>query len=62
MDDISTPGSFWLNMAQPKNENGDRVNAFDVVEYYIKFSFGLLNSGKNDFLPQAQGFYLVKND
>ena len=34
MDDISTPGSFWLNMAQPKDENGDRVNSFDVVEYY----------------------------
>ena len=34
----------------------------NVAEYYIKFYFGLLNSGKNDFLPQAQGFYLVKND
>ncbi len=36
MDDISTPGSFWLNMAQPKDESGNRVNAFDVVDYYRK--------------------------
>ena len=34
MDDISTPGSFWLNMAQPKDEYGDFVNAYDVVEHY----------------------------
>jgi hypothetical protein len=34
MDDISTPGSFWLNMAVPKDENGDRVSAYDLIEYY----------------------------
>ena len=36
MDDISTPGSFWLNMAQPRDENGDRVNSFDAAASYRK--------------------------
>ncbi len=34
MDDISTPGSFWLNMAVPKDENGDRVYTSEVIDYY----------------------------
>ena len=45
MDDISTPGSFWLNMAQPRDENGDRVNVYDVVEYYEN----LRTQAKQDF-------------
>jgi hypothetical protein len=36
MDCISTPGSFWLNMAQPRDENGNRVNAYEVIDRYTK--------------------------
>jgi len=36
IDDISTPGSFWLNMAQPKDENGNRVDAEDSIREQIQ--------------------------
>ena len=34
LDDISTPGSFWLNMAQPRGQNGDRIDTFQVIQQY----------------------------
>ena len=35
LDDISSPGSFWLNMMQPKDPDGNTVNTADVIEEYI---------------------------
>ena len=35
IDDVSTPGSFWLNMMQPKDENGDRVGTEDVIAGFM---------------------------
>ena len=32
LDDISTPGSFYLNMAQPRGEFGDKVDVASVVK------------------------------
>jgi len=32
IDDISTPGSFWLNMMQPKDAEGYRISTEDVIK------------------------------
>jgi len=32
IDDISTPGSFWLNMMQPKDADGYRISTEDIIE------------------------------
>ena len=34
LDDVSTPGSFWLNMAQPRGQNGDRIDTFQIIQQY----------------------------
>ena len=36
VDDISTPGSYWLNPPQPKDEDGNRVDIHHVMEWYEK--------------------------
>jgi len=36
LDDISTPGSFWLNMAQARDVNGDRVYSQDLIDHYVR--------------------------
>mmetsp|Transcript_1803 Transcript_1803/g.3256 ORF Transcript_1803/g.3256 Transcript_1803/m.3256 type:complete len:363 (+) Transcript_1803:320-1408(+) len=36
IDDISTPGSFWLNMMQPKDEEGYTVQTETIIKEYIK--------------------------
>lgn len=36
IDDISTPGSFWLNMMQPKDENGYTVQTETVIKEYVE--------------------------
>lgn len=36
LDDISTPGSFWLNMMQPKDPDGLTVNTEDVIKEYLE--------------------------
>ncbi len=46
MDCISTPGSFWLNMAQPRDSNGNRVNAYEVIDYYTKLRTPLVRQNK----------------
>ena len=35
IDDISSPGSFWLNMMQPKDAQGFRVNTEDVIKEFM---------------------------
>lgn len=35
VDDVSTPGSFWLNMMQPKDEEGFTVNTFEIINEFI---------------------------
>lgn len=36
IDDISTPGSFWLNMMQAKDESGYGVQTESIIKEYIK--------------------------
>ena len=32
LDDIATPGSFWLNPPHPRDDEGNRVDIFSVIE------------------------------
>ena len=34
MDDIATPGSFWLNPPIPKDDDGNGVNVLSIIESY----------------------------
>mmetsp|Transcript_10843 Transcript_10843/g.26046 ORF Transcript_10843/g.26046 Transcript_10843/m.26046 type:complete len:313 (+) Transcript_10843:103-1041(+) len=34
MDDIATPGSFWLNPPLPKDDEGNGVNVLSIIESY----------------------------
>ncbi|KAL3921106.1 MAG: hypothetical protein SGILL_002923 [Bacillariaceae sp.] len=34
MDDIATPGSFWLNPPHPKDDEGNGVDVLSVIEWY----------------------------
>jgi hypothetical protein len=34
VDDISTPGSFWLNPPHPKDDDGNRVDVNDIIDTY----------------------------
>ena len=37
MDDIATPGSFWLNPPHPKDDDGNRVDVEAVIESYHQY-------------------------
>ena len=34
VDDIATPGSFWLNPPQPKDDEGNGVDVLSIIEEY----------------------------
>lgn len=34
MDDIATPGSFWLNPPHPRDDDGNKVDPISVMEMY----------------------------
>lgn len=34
MDDITTPGSFWLNPPLPKDDEGNRVDVNAIIRSY----------------------------
>ena len=34
MDDIATPGSFWLNPPLPKDDDGYRVDVMSIIQSY----------------------------
>jgi len=36
MDDIATPGSFWLNPPLPKDDDGNSVNVQSIIQSYEK--------------------------
>lgn len=33
VDDIATPGSFWLNPPHPKDDEGNRVDIYQLMDY-----------------------------
>ena len=34
VDDVSTPGSYWLNPPHPKDDEGNRVDIYEIIDYY----------------------------
>lgn len=34
MDDIATPGSFWLNPPHPKDDDGNKIDLEEVISFY----------------------------
>lgn len=34
VDDIATPGSFWLNPPHPRDDDGNKVDPYELVERY----------------------------
>jgi len=48
LDDISTPGSFWLNPPNPRDDDGDRVNPEDIVTWFLGERNVLDVKDKND--------------
>jgi hypothetical protein len=44
IDDISTPGSFWLNMAQAKDEQGFKVDSKSVIASMVEKRMGIMKS------------------
>jgi beta-phosphoglucomutase-like phosphatase (HAD superfamily) len=46
MDDIATPGSFWLNPPHPKDDAGNRVDVEAVIETYQQQQQRMKQRGK----------------
>jgi hypothetical protein len=44
IDDISTPGSFWLNMAQAKDEQGFKVDSKSIITSMVERRLGVMKS------------------
>ena len=58
IDNVSTPGSFWLNMMQPKDENGDRVGTNDVIAEFMSRRIAAVedeNHGEESFAVPCHG-------
>lgn len=43
VDDVATPGSYWLNPPHPKDDEGNRVDIYEIMDYYE--SGGASNGG-----------------
>ena len=50
LDDISTPGSFYLNMAQPRDEFGNKVDVAGLIGEMV--SLRLQSTGSTDTLKE----------
>jgi hypothetical protein len=46
MDDIATPGSFWLNPPHPKDDAGNSVDVEAVIETYQQQQQRMKQRGK----------------
>lgn len=45
LDSISTPGSFWLNMALPRDESGDRIDPDAYIGTFVSERLKLQEQG-----------------
>jgi len=36
LEDIATPGSFWLNPPQPRDDEGNRVDPEQVIKWFVE--------------------------
>lgn len=52
IDDIATPGSFWLNPPQPRDDDGNRVDPLDVMSSYQSATGSLDNAATEFAMPQ----------
>ena len=34
LDDIATPGSFWLNPPNPRDDEGNKVDLEELIDFY----------------------------
>lgn len=34
IDDVATPGSYWLNPPHPRDDDGNRVDVYEIMDYY----------------------------
>lgn len=48
LDDIATPGSFWLNPPHPRDDEGNRVDPEDVINVMEKTTRGTEEEGIQD--------------
>ena len=51
MDDIATPGSFWLNPPHPKDDEGNAVDIQSVMEWYEENDGETVETVSDDKLP-----------
>lgn len=54
IDDIATPGSFWLNPPSPRDENGDRIDPYIIAEQ-IKRNRKRNNNNSNEAETEIDG-------
>lgn len=54
MDDIATPGSFWLNPPHPKDDNGDKVDVEAVIEAYQLQAEQVMGEAQEDTRMSAE--------
>lgn len=52
IDDISTPGSFWLNMAQPKDEYGNKVDSKSILTSMVQRRMGIMKNTDSSLLER----------
>ena len=55
MDDIATPGSFWLNPPHPRDDQGNKVDPEQVMAELEKASGGESEKGVDTHLQSTQG-------
>lgn len=48
MDDIATPGSFWLNVCHPRDDEGNTVDPMAIIKAYKTQKDSVLVRGEND--------------
>lgn len=54
LDDIATPGSFWLNPPSPRDDEGNKVDAEYLVEYYSQQRELVEPQFESDSLPAKE--------
>ena len=57
IDDVATPGSYWLNPPHPKDDDGNRVDVHDIIDHYENHE-----SKENDESPSKEVTTLDIND
>ncbi|CAJ1962040.1 unnamed protein product [Cylindrotheca closterium] len=59
MDDIATPGSFWLNPPHPKDDEGNAIDIDQVMAFFESSSGGEESEGSNGVPGSASSEYVA---